>query len=239
MGWHARAWRLLAGDDGPTRRGLPVAELLAPAPLVAVVVLATNDWWLKRSIAPHWLTGKLSDFAGIFVFPLIVTAVADALVLGGVRARLLPPLDFTLRRWKLLAAIAATVIGFAVMKLSATGSAWLAGVWAHLAGPNRVAVDASDLLALLTLPATWWHGRRAIARGVHGRLELARRRQAAGRPLVAPFGDAATCGADREVVAALDRAVAEWLACSRDGGDATATAASSERVRAELARLRA
>lgn len=231
MGWHARTWRLLTGDDGPAGRGLPASELLAPLPLAAVLLLATNDWVLKRSSLPHWLTGKLSDVAGIFVFPLIVTAVVDLVLLGSARARLLPTVDFTLRRWKLACAIAATAAGFCVLKAWPTGSAWLAGIWAKLAGPNRVAVDPTDLVALATLPVTWWQGRRAIARGAYGRLELALRRSRAGRPLAAPYADAVACGADATVVAELDRAVSHWLATPGD-----ATVASS--VAADLARLR-
>jgi hypothetical protein len=229
--WHARAWRWLAGDDGPTRRGLPVAELLAPAPLAAVALLAVNDWYLKRSAAPGWLTGKLSDFAGIFAFPLIVTAVADSVLLACARSGLWRGVDFTLRRWKLACAIAATAVGFSVMKLSPVGSAWLAAAWAKLAGANRVAVDPSDLLALATLPLTWWHGRRAIARGAYGRLELAQRRASVGRVLQQPYADAAACGADPEVVSALEEAVDRWLA---GGGDS----AAGDEVAAALARLR-
>jgi hypothetical protein len=231
VSWHARAWRLLTGEDDPTHRGLPASELLAPLPLAAVAMLATNDWVLKRSSLPGWLTGKLSDVAGIFVFPLIVTAVVDLLLLGCARARLLPTMDFTLRRWKLAAAIAATAIGFCVLKAWPAGSTWLAGIWAKLAGPNRVAVDPSDLLALALLPVTWWQGRRTIARGAHGRLELALRRARAGRPLVAPFGDAAACGADAAVVEDLDRAVGNWTGTPED-------AAAKQSITANLARLR-
>jgi hypothetical protein len=232
VSWHARAWRLLTGEDDLTHRGLPASELLAPLPLAAVAMLATNDWVLKRSSLPGWLTGKLSDVAGIFVFPLIVTAVVDLVLLGCARARVLPNADFTLRRWKLAGAIAATAVGFCVLKAWPAGSAWLAGIWAKLAGPNRVAVDPSDLLALAVLPLTWWQGRRAIARGAHGRLELALRRARAGHPLAAPYADAAACGADAAIVAELDAAVSAWLVTPED-------AEAKQSVASDLARLRA
>src|SRR5690349_14518972 len=95
----ARARRILAGDDGPARAGLPINELLAPLPLVALALLGINDWVLKPSSAPEWLTGKLSDFAGLFVFPLVATAAFDLVLL--VLFRLGAPVDYTLRRWKL------------------------------------------------------------------------------------------------------------------------------------------
>src|SRR5678815_5391636 len=99
----ARARRWLAGADGPDRRGLPLSELLAPLPLVALALLAVNDWVLKPTHMPKWLTGKLSDFAGLFVFPLVATAMLDLLLLAAARAG--APVDFPLRRWTLAPAL--------------------------------------------------------------------------------------------------------------------------------------
>jgi hypothetical protein len=202
--------RLLAGEDSTARSGLPIHELLAPLPLVALVVLALNDRVLKGSAAPPWLTGKLSDFAGVFVFPLVVTATAD-LVLAGL-ARLGAPWDPTLRRWKLGAAIGATAVVFAAMKLSPVVGGWVERAWAALVGGSVIHPDPTDAIAVIVAPLTWWSGRRALARGAYGRLALARRRHAAGRPLVQPFADAEASGADPAEVAALDDAVAAWLA---------------------------
>src|SRR5690242_20127817 len=51
--------------------------LLHPLPLAAVAVLAINDHLLKGAgVLPGWLTGKLSDIAGLFFFPLLLTALA-------------------------------------------------------------------------------------------------------------------------------------------------------------------
>ena len=37
----------------------------------ALVVLLANDWLFKgHGILPNWLTGKLSDFAGLIVAPV-------------------------------------------------------------------------------------------------------------------------------------------------------------------------
>jgi hypothetical protein len=218
-------WRLLAGDDRTSRGGLPIHELLAPVPLLALVALVVNDWLLKGTAAPEWITGKLSDVAGVFVFPLIATAVGDLLLYAAFR--LGPPVDFTLRRGKLALAIALTALVFGAMKLSPVIGGWVERAWAAIVPGSSIYPDPSDALALLVLPATWWHGRRALARGAYGRLALARRRHAAGRPLEAPFADATACGADPELVGELDAAVEAWLA----GGPA-------EPVDRALARLR-
>jgi len=217
---HSRAWRVVAGDDGPARPGLPIAELLAPLPLLLLAVLVLNDWVIKPSDAPRWLAGKLSDVAGLAVFPLVATAALDALL--AIAARLGARVDDTLRRWKLAAAIALTGIGFAAMKLVPSIAAQVAALLGMAFGRAEVMPDRTDLIALPALAFAWWHGRRTIARGAYGRLAWARR----ARP-ASPFGDAATCGADREAVAALDRATLAWL----DGGP-------PEPVRDALAELR-
>lgn len=51
----------------------PASGFVRPLPLVALAVLALNDHVLKGS-APGWLTGKLSDVAGMVFFPLLLQA---------------------------------------------------------------------------------------------------------------------------------------------------------------------
>ncbi len=227
MSWYARAWTSLAGPDGPRRTGVPAAELLAPLPLACVALLLVNDWVLKPSAAPVWLTGKLSDFAGLAMFPLVATAALDCVL--AVLAKLGVPVDFTLRRWKLMAACAITGIVFAAMKLSPDVARAMASVLTALTHSSHVVADPTDLLALPALVVAYLHGRRAIARGSYGRLGYARIRHAAGRSLPAPFADAQTCGANADDVAALDAATAGWLSTG---------AGASQAVETALARLR-
>ena len=210
MSLHPRAWRILAGDDQPDKPGLPIAELLAPLPLCALVVLAVNDWVLKPTSLPHWFTGKLSDFAGLAVFPLVATAAFDLLL--WIAWRLGANVDFTLRRWKLVTAIALTGGVFALMKLVPDVALAVAHALGMAFGHARVMPDATDLIALPALAFAWWFGTKTIARGSYGRLAWARR----ARP--------ARVYEDAE----LDRTARAWL----DGGDL-------EPLRAALARRRA
>nr|MDQ3370818.1 hypothetical protein [Myxococcota bacterium] len=186
-----RAWRLLAGEDGPLRPGLPIAELLAPLPLLVLAILIVNDWVLKPTELPRWLTGKLSDFAGLAVFPLVATAALD-LVLAGV-ARLGVAVDFTLRRWKLAVMIALTGAVFAAMKLVPAIAEAVAGVLGFAFGRAYVMPDPWDLLALPALGFAWWHGRRTLARGSYGRLAWAARTHARQGSIGAVFPDALAC----------------------------------------------
>ena len=187
-----------------------------PAVWLSIIVLLVNDHWLKAA-SPSWLTGKLSDFAGIFVFPLVATAAVDVVLWAA--WQLGASVDFTLRRWKLALAVASTAIGFAVLKLWPEGSAVLVRAMRLVAPHTRVALDATDVTALATLPLTWWYGRRVLARGAYGRAAWALRRGA-----IAPFADAAACGASSDLVEHLHTALAS--------ADTSATDAALARLRA-------
>lgn len=110
--------------------------LLNPWYLVALVTLTVNDRYLK-ALFPGLVTGKLSDFAGVFVV---------AVALGALTGRRVP-------------AVVATAVGFTAIKLSATA--------AQLAAPVLGGVtlqDATDLVGLVTLvPAYRMLGRLAPA----------------------------------------------------------------------------
>jgi len=45
-----------------------------PGFIIAVLLLVLNDWYLKET-CPNVLTGKLSDFAGLFAFPFLLSAL--------------------------------------------------------------------------------------------------------------------------------------------------------------------
>ena len=191
---------VLAGDDTPERPGLPANELLAPLPLLALGVLALNDYVLKPSSLPHWLTGKLSDLGGLFAFPLVATAAFDLILLGVSRLGLRT--DYTLRRWKLATAIGLTLVVFTAMKLSPQIAGWIASTLSILR-PSTVLADPTDVLTVVVLVGTWFYGRRVIARIPYGRVAWA-----IGRGAPEPFADAIACGADPAQVGALTTATA-------------------------------
>ena len=96
--------------------------------LVSVALLVLNDWMLKTALG-SWVTGKLSDFAGLAAFAILWTA-------------LLP------RRRD--AVFALTAVGFMIWKSPASEGplvAWNAlGVW-----PLARVVDYTDWIALAAL----------------------------------------------------------------------------------------
>lgn len=118
----------------------PSRALLTPLFAVALLTLAINDHFLKGGgLLPGWLTGKLSDFAGLVVLPVVLA------VLLRVRSRLG------------LALCQITAVAFlAALKFSpAFSDGWTALV--GLIGiPWHNTVDPTDMLAgLVVVPA--WH----------------------------------------------------------------------------------
>jgi hypothetical protein len=117
----------------------PGRALLTPTWLAALAVLGVNDHLLKGAgLLPGVVTGKLSDFAGMLVAPVLLAALL------GLRSR----------RGLLLANLAIAAV-FAAIKLSPAA----ADAWSWLMGlvgmPWVITVDPTDLLALPALALGW------------------------------------------------------------------------------------
>ncbi|SCZ05368.1 hypothetical protein SAMN02799641_04690 [Rhodococcus erythropolis] len=126
--------------------------LLSPWALVSVSVILINDHVLKGAFG-NTMTGKLSDVAGVFLFPLLLLSVLEVL-----RRKLAG-------RAAIAWSIAVTGIGFAAVKtVSPIGDAyeWVIGFFRWTAGgfrgellPIVVFRDPSDLWVLPILFASY------------------------------------------------------------------------------------
>lgn len=122
-------------------------------------MLAVNDHLLKGAgVLPGWLTGKLSDFAGLFFFPLLLVALVALVRRGGPRR-----LDLT------LACLLTGALFAAIQLAPAAADAYrdLGAAVAALVGPlwrarPTVTADPTDLVALPVLVLAWLHGRRFL-----------------------------------------------------------------------------
>lgn len=166
----ARIHRFLAGTDGPTQPALPVGEFFHPAVLAAAVLLIVNDHALKGGGAPPWLTGKLSDFAGLLLFPVLFTASLDTILLG--LFRLGWRVDFSLRLGKLAAIATMTGVIFAATKLFAPAALTVETALAALGFPSRIAVDPTDLVAVPMVFVAFLIGRAEVRRVPLGRVRV-------------------------------------------------------------------
>lgn len=124
---------------------VPGQVLLHPTVLVAVAVLVVNDHVLKPRFG-NAVTGKLSDVAGLFFFPLVLLAVLEWSRWLGRRDR------WRYGRREARAAVGITSAGFAAVKLvPMVGSAYVA-VLARLRwmGESAVALASGEGMASLT-----------------------------------------------------------------------------------------
>lgn len=126
----------------------PVSNLLTlnhPSVWLSVAVLLLNDHILK-AYTPSWLTGKLSDFAGMFFFPILLGVLWTAL---GRPLRLPAP---ALRA----AAFGLTAIWFILAKTQPVVSHWSeAFLSAILSRRTQIVCDPSDLIALIMFIPAW------------------------------------------------------------------------------------
>lgn len=125
-------------------------HLSHPLPLAAVVVLLVNDHLLKGSgLLPSVVTGKLSDAAGLFFFPLLLASLfrgARALVGRGAEGS--PAIA--------AAAALSTAAVFTALKL------WPAFNALVEQAIGRNVLDPTDLFALPAVLASWlWMRREA------------------------------------------------------------------------------
>jgi hypothetical protein len=198
--------RALRGTDRASSPALPVGEAMHPATLAFVVVLVINDWVLKS----RWhgaVTGKLSDIAGLAFAPVVLTAAID-LVLHAVARLGAHRVDPSLSSRKLVAACAATAIGFAAIKLAAPArAAFIAALGTALGRGAAVDPDWTDLLCLPCVLIAWWIGRDELRRVPLGRPAAIHAR---GIPARAALADVVRAGADPARIDALAVAVDAW-----------------------------
>jgi len=168
--------RWLGGIEQVGESAMPVEEFAHPWPLLAMALLGFNDHLLKGSgWVPGWLTGKVSDFAGLFFFPLFVTAAVDTLLYLAFRITRGRTPSYSLKMWKVYAAVAFTAILFVPLKLSDTwGTLYIRAMHAldvfDWFGGFQVTKDPTDIVAVAMFPLVLWLGRRFVRRIPVGRL---------------------------------------------------------------------
>ena len=123
--------------DRWTETSTALRALASPITVASLVLLALNDHVLKQAW-PGWVTGKLSDGAGLVVAPALL-AVALA-VLGTRRPQVL--------------AVVLTGAGFAVVKTTQIGSEVASDLWSTVLWTSYIRRDPTDLIALPALLVT-------------------------------------------------------------------------------------
>ncbi len=143
---------------------MPGQEFFRPLPLIALMVMAINDHWLRLSY-PNWFTGKLSDFAVVLFFPALLTACYNNLIflLNKVFAC---HFSDQLSVSKIHIAATTTAVLLMALNLSETSKQFCLSLlemidycdWVDF----RYTKDYSDLIALLLLPIAIWDAKQTI-----------------------------------------------------------------------------
>jgi hypothetical protein len=125
-----------------------IACLLHPYSLIALIVLIANDRYLKA----HWpgfLSGKLSDFSGMFLFPVFLFATWS---LFGLRRS----------RGAVLGAIVVSDFVFVAVKTWPLATDAYLYLLASLGLPSHLVRDWTDLSALLMNAPAYLHLRSFV-----------------------------------------------------------------------------
>jgi hypothetical protein len=122
-----------------------LACLQHPITLLSITILLLNDHVLKV-VSSSWVTGKLSDFAGLFFFPFIVAA-GLGLALS----------KFNLSRQRVgQIAFGLVAIWFVLLKTVPFVNSLTAQFASLFIGaPARLILDPTDLIALVVLLPAW------------------------------------------------------------------------------------
>ena len=175
-----------------------------PLPLGAVIVLLVNDHWLKGAgLLPSWLTGKLSDVAGLFFFPILLATLARyALDERAERGR----------HFLEKSSVVVTGVVFAVLKLWPAASAWATRSW------GVVVCDPTDLVALPSLALAYlsMRGRNPVEAGTPRQKHALGSATEAVGILVASFASLATSPPYRPFAAwQVQQAESRVVGCAR------------------------
>ncbi|MDW8327700.1 MAG: hypothetical protein RMK99_14145 [Anaerolineales bacterium] len=120
---------------------LSLRALRHPVTLFSLGLLLLNDHVFKAA-APSALTGKLSDFAGLFFFPFLLTTLLSLLT----DRRRIPA------RATFAASLAITAIGFTLIKTVPEANAAMRALLAGFrGGPVQIVLDPTDCMALVML----------------------------------------------------------------------------------------
>lgn len=119
-----------------------------PIPLAAVLMMSLNDHWLKHQF-PGIVTGKLSDFCGVFYLPIFILALIAAF------DELFQLNKFFLNRRSVIATILFTDFLMILIKLSATSARWIEEFFANHLFQLQMIQDPTDLISFIVNPLTY------------------------------------------------------------------------------------
>ena len=147
------------GDSLAVIRSAAMRCLSHPVSFLAMTVLALNDHWLKTA-TPSGLTGKLSDFAGLFFFPFLliwlIAQISQRFLLWKAERSQNPSQPDPSTSWVPMFAFWGTGLWFALIKTIPFFNQMMIAIATFIADrPAAIVRDPSDLIALVVLWPAW------------------------------------------------------------------------------------
>ncbi len=136
----------------------PLRFFVHPIPLSAVMLMALNDHWLKYAY-PGFLTGKISDFCGLFYFPIFLLGLAVGIQILVSQNQPSPSL---LSKRNLLAAIFFTDFLLLTVKLNPNVARTIEQLFGNYLFQIHIVSDRTDLLALMMNPFTYLYMKKYL-----------------------------------------------------------------------------
>lgn len=126
------------------KQGVRLELIAAPLFVTGLAILLVNDFYLKYELA-NQLTGKLSDVAGLFIFPYFLAAIFP-------------------KYRQVVYLLTLVLFGWWKSPVSQEFISW----WNTIGVPTHRTVDYTDLLALLVLPLSYWYLKRQLNKEASG-----------------------------------------------------------------------
>jgi hypothetical protein len=132
--------------DGNRSLTRALACLAHPTSFISILLLLFNDMVVKY-YWPGWISGKLSDLAGLYFFPFLIGVLLSLFAKHlGLHPEKVGKIS-----------IAVTGVWFALIKLSPAANHLTSSlVELILDTPSNIALDPSDLVASVSLIPAWW-----------------------------------------------------------------------------------
>lgn len=129
----------------------------SPWTISAILLMGLNDHYLKFQFHNFW-TGKISDFAGLFYFPVFLITMWRLAQKFILRQESRP----TLSPWEVLVSLALTDFLFILFKLSPWLSRGLESFFGRYLFPISITNDPTDLMAIASNLGTFLLLRRFL-----------------------------------------------------------------------------
>jgi hypothetical protein len=141
-----------------------------PIPAIAMLGMTLNDHCLKRQF-PSWWTGKISDFLGMFYFPVFLCAISCLVWNFVFRPFLKNPRVAYISPTLMLVCMAITAVLMLSIKMSPVVALEVQTLFSQLLFPIRITSDPTDIASFLSLPLSYFYAKSFFAYRPHARAE--------------------------------------------------------------------